>query len=149
VLKVNLVPRAEMPDLLVQSWIGQRLAEQMLAGLCFFATLGRETVRGGIVSIEAGLSETTMRHCLVEEITQTFGVFSDSQAIMPSICNDPGPHLTAPTINDMLILRALYEPELLPGMPRKIALPIARIALQRLRSAARRDGKSALDQPIK
>jgi hypothetical protein len=34
-------------------------------------------------------------------------------------------------------------------MPRKIALPIARIALQRLRSAARRDGKSALDQPIK
>lgn len=138
VLKVNLVPRAEMPDLLVQSWIGQRLAEQMLAGLCFFATLGRETVRGGMVGIEAGLSETTMRHCLVEEITQTFGVFSDSQAIMPSIYNDPGPHLTAPTINDMLILRALYEPELLPGMPRKIALPIARIALQRLRSAALR-----------
>ena len=56
-----------------------------------------------------------MRDCLAEEITQALGPANDLYRLPDSIWNDDNFHGMA-TAFDMLILRALYQPELESGM---------------------------------
>ena len=58
-----------------------------------------------------------MRDCLAEEITQALGPANDLYRLPDSIWNDDNFHGMA-TPFDMLILRALYQPELQSGMTR-------------------------------
>ena len=58
-----------------------------------------------------------MRDCLNEEITQALGPANDLYRLPDSIWNDDNFHGMA-TPFDMLILRALYQPELQSGMSR-------------------------------
>jgi hypothetical protein len=58
-----------------------------------------------------------VRDCLNEEITQALGPANDLYRLPDSVWNDDNFHGLA-TPFDMLILRALYQPELRSGMPR-------------------------------
>jgi len=71
------------------------------------------------------------RHCIAEEITQALGLANDSALIGESIFNDRSARASLSKA-DALILRALYDKELRPGMTRDEALPIARAILKRL-----------------
>ncbi len=64
------------------------------------------------------------RACAVEEITQILGLPNDSNAVKPSIFNDSSRYFEL-TEHDRWLLRALYQPEIKPGMPRAEALRLA------------------------
>ena len=64
------------------------------------------------------------RACAVEEITQILGLPNDSNAVKPSIFNDSSRYFEL-TEHDRWLLKALYQPEIKPGMARKDALRLA------------------------
>lgn len=126
-IQVHLLDRSGMWRLLAghQDWVNSRIIESVMQGLCFFITRGRQSVRGALVVVQAGLDDDVTAHCLAEEITQTFGPLSDSQAVQPSLFNDPGPHLAAMTAADRQVLALFYAPGMRPGLPRAEAMAIA------------------------
>jgi len=64
------------------------------------------------------------RACAVEEITQILGLPNDSNAVKPSIFNDSSRYFEL-TEHDRWLLKALYLPEIKPGMARNDALRLA------------------------
>lgn len=130
-IQVYEIDRPAMWRLLAghQDWVSSRTIDSVMRGLCFFITRGRESVIGALVVIQSDLDPTLTDHCLAEEITQTFGPLSDSQAIRPSLFNDPGPHLPAMTAADRQALALFYLPGMVPGLPRDEALSLAAQAL--------------------
>lgn len=63
--------------------------------------------------------------CLHEEIVQTLGLANDYAAARPSIFNDDQ-EFALMTDHDAMLLRALYDRRLRPGMSADEAMPIAR-----------------------
>ena len=58
---------------------------------------------------------------------QAFGPANDAYKFRPSLfCDGPGTHGTGLTDGDKIIMKALYDPRLKPGMSREQAMPIAR-----------------------
>ena len=67
--------------------------------------------------------------CLHEEIVQALGLTNDSDAARPSIFNDDQ-EFALMTEHDAMLLQALYDPRLAPGMTEEEAMPTARAVLQ-------------------
>lgn len=63
--------------------------------------------------------------CLHEEIVQALGLTNDHPDARPSIFNDDQ-EFALLTVHDEVLLQALYDPRLKPGMSADEALPIAR-----------------------
>ena len=131
-IQLHIVPRTEFVPLVSQSWIPAAWRPGLVRSFCFFVTFGRETVRGALVVVDRDLNDDTLRHCLLEELTQAFGVVNDSTLMGDSIFNDRGPLMTAPTEIDRLVVRVLYDPRLTPGMARAEALVAAGTVLDEL-----------------
>lgn len=87
-----------------------------------------------------------VRNTLLEEITQGFGPINDTEIVQPSIWSDGGPDIDYLPLNDQIILRALYDPAIRPGMPKDEAMEVARTVIPQLVEAARREGERALHQ---
>ena len=83
-----------------------------------------------------------VRDCLAEEITQALGPANDLYRLPDSIWNDDNFHGMA-TPFDMLILRALYAPELKSGMSR----PEAAAALPAILHRENRKGRDRPERP--
>ncbi len=85
------------------------------------------------------------RSCLLEEFTQGLGLPNDSDIIRPTIFSD----LDDPeelTINDMILVRALYDPRIKPGMVKDEAMALAREIIPELVDKVHRHGERALYQ---
>lgn len=87
-----------------------------------------------------------VRETLLEEISQGFGPINDTEIVQPSIWSDTNPSLDRLPLNDQIILRALYDPAIRPGMPKDVAMAVVRDLIPRLVEAVRRDGEAALYQ---
>ena len=124
-IAVFIAPRRDFAAIVDQPWIPPGWRGGLVRSLCFFVTFGRETVRGGLVVIDRDLADDTIRHCLLEETAQAFGVVNDSPLMGGSIFNDRGPLQAAPTEADRLVLEGLYDPRIVAGMPRAEALAFA------------------------
>ncbi|MEQ8711199.1 MAG: DUF2927 domain-containing protein [Rhodospirillales bacterium] len=100
---------------------------------CHFSTkrYGDGTLSRAFVYI--GPDYPDMRHCLVEELSQILGPANDITLIEDSLWR-PKEVETARglTWSDAVILRALYDERLKPGMSRAAALPIVRIIISEL-----------------
>ncbi|MEM7500002.1 MAG: DUF2927 domain-containing protein [Pseudomonadota bacterium] len=88
------------------------------------------TVEAATVFIAAGLPPAAIRSCILEEIPQAMGLGNDVPLLGPTIFNDDGAHLW-PTGLDLLMLRLLYAPEIVPGMAPVEAEKAAGRALRR------------------
>jgi hypothetical protein len=78
----------------------------------------QETLVGAAIFLPPDTTPQDVRDCLNEEITQALGPANDLYRLPDSIWNDDNFHGLA-TPFDMLILRALYQPELESGMPKE------------------------------
>jgi len=138
VFQVHIVGVQYFAQLMMRSWVPSTsifpIARQ---GLCFFFTVGRETVDGALIGINEQLAEATIRHCLIEEVAQSLGASADTTILGPSAFNDFGPLLESLTENDRIILRTLFHDQLYPGMPRDQALAIAAEILPNIAAEAR------------
>ncbi len=83
------------------------------------------------VFIGAEATGVLRRACLHEEIAQSLGLTNDSPDARPSIFNDDQ-EFALLTRHDALLMRALYDQRLSPGMGADEAMPIARRILAEL-----------------
>lgn len=70
--------------------------------------------------------------CFHEEISQSFGLFSDDPTVRPSIFNDDE-EFALLTRHDEYLLRILYDPRLRSGMTPREAMPVVRTIIEELR----------------
>ena len=108
--------------------------------------ISRYTITRGVIGISATLSRTESESCLLEELYQGLGPGKDSMALLPSISSSLGTQ-TELSLNDKIILRALYDQRITPGMPRAQAMDIAREVIAELVAAVKQKGEAALTHP--
>ena len=88
-------------------------------------------IDGALVLIGADNPPDLRRRCIVEEVVQAAGLPADACEYAPSLFCESN-HADRPTAADMVLLRALYDPRLAPGMPQAQAMPIAREVIREL-----------------
>lgn len=97
--------------------------EAMRIGATCMATFGtrKNEIRNAIIIIPARHPESFHQDCVTEEIAQIMGLPNDSKDAKWSIFNDHN-SISGLTEHDRWLLRALYLPEITPGMHRHDAL---------------------------
>ena len=81
-------------------------------------------IRSAVIIFPDRHPESYHRACVVEELAQILGLPNDSNLVSPSIFNDSSREFEL-TDHDIWLLRALYQKDIAPGMPRNDALRIA------------------------
>lgn len=99
-------------------------------------------LNGAAIFVPSDTTPQDVRDCLHEEITQALGPANDLYRLPDTIWNDDNLHGIA-TPFDMLILRALYQPELRSGMTRGQVAAV----LPRLFARENPKGRGAPRQP--
>lgn len=84
------------------------------------------------IPVDLAMGRGKWGHCVVEETTQAMGLPNDSDDVNPSIFNDRS-SIQKIEPHDELLIRILYHPRIMAGMPRKQAMKIARQILPGLR----------------
>lgn len=98
------------------------------------------------ISVAEYLGEAERRHCMVKMLARTLGLFADSDVVRPSIFGPGGDNLDHLPINDMIILRTLYDPRIKRGMKRAAAMKVAAEIIPELVDAVHKRGVQALYQ---
>lgn len=105
---------AAAPDRLLRRLMGP--------GRCFFVLW--PTTENGIkkahIIINSKLDEDHIKHCFLEEITQSMGLPYDSDRVRPSIFNEASRERSLSKL-DFILIRTLYDPRIRPGMDRTTA----------------------------
>ncbi|MBN9496948.1 MAG: DUF2927 domain-containing protein [Alphaproteobacteria bacterium] len=109
------------------------VANQPRTANCYFNVRGGgQGIAGALAVIPSQRDPSTAWRCIVEEITQSLGLFNDSELNTYSIFNDRTPYvdLTPP---DEMMLKLLYEPRMRIGTPPADAKALARRLLDEWR----------------
>lgn len=90
------------------------------------------------VAIHSDLPEEEFWYCVVEELTQVFGLPNDNYSVEPSIFNDDERYRNL-TRHDVWLLQLLYDPAVKPGMTQQEVRKIIedRVAFYRRQTEAR------------
>ncbi|MGX9355207.1 DUF2927 domain-containing protein [Roseobacteraceae bacterium S113] len=93
--------------------------------IAFSGTPGGHDYARAIAVIRAEHPSLLRRSCVHEELAQGLGLANDSLRARPSIFNDDD-EFALLTSHDELLLKALYDPRMRPGMSLEEARPIAK-----------------------
>ncbi|NQV85309.1 MAG: DUF2927 domain-containing protein [Rhodospirillales bacterium] len=91
-----------------------------------------DEIRTAVILFPAYGVRTTLRACVVEELTQVMGLINDSNDVRPSIFNDTSQYFEL-TDHDRLLLRILYDARMPIGTPRRDAMRTAHTVLNEIR----------------
>lgn len=144
---IFLMPKDEVLDFLLQRKTPPDLALKFAEADCMGK--GKDDsgrLSGGFLIITKELDEESIRHCLLAEITQAFGLYANSEIFQPSIFSDWVENIEKLPINDKILIRTLYDKRIKPGMPREEAMKIAREIIPDLVAKVRALGEEALYQ---
>lgn len=124
---IKFVPRIAMHAPFLVRGADPKLLRCLAAlGVCYFLSAAKDgKIVWATIIVNNQLDERSMEACLLEEMTQTLGLPNDSDMIKPSIFNNRS-QPTRLNRTDKILLRALYDPRLAAGTPKKHALGIAR-----------------------
>lgn len=144
---ILIMPKDEALGFLLRLKIPLDKASEVAEAGC----LGKVTDDTGRISkafviITKELDEESIRHCLLAEITQAFGLFANSNNFQPSIFSDMVSNIEKLPINDRILVRTLYDKRIKPGMPRREAMKIVRKIIPELVAKVRDQGEEALYQ---
>lgn len=123
---IKLVPPLAMHAPFLDNTISPKTLKHLAqVGSCYliFSGPNGEIERATIV-VNNQLPDDLMDGCILEELTQAFGLKNDSDIVQPSIFNQlsTGRRLTR---TDIILLVALYDEKIKPGMHLNEAMPIA------------------------
>ncbi|MDJ0896202.1 MAG: DUF2927 domain-containing protein [Alphaproteobacteria bacterium] len=147
-LRIYFVTSPEMPAIAEFHNIEPRLFERVAgksACMYAFTTDQRRAISQGIAILATDFGSEYVRACIIEETTQLLGLPMDNELIQPSVFSNEG-LLDRLSINDQLLVRALYDPRLPVGMERGPAQLVAHRVIAELWQGVRRDGHRALHQ---
>ena len=125
---INFVPRNYMADPRLVDADPALLKRMAAEGGCYFVIWADDrtgSIQRAVIVVNAERLLIRINHCLLEEMTQSLGLPNDSNDISPSIFHDDS-RRTDLTRTDLIILKALYDPRLAPGMPKVEAMAKAR-----------------------
>ncbi len=125
-ITVVFVPRAQMSKIQIGG-VEPNLIERLAApGGCYFVSWQKPvgTLIGAAIVVNTDRDMARINHCLLEELTQTLGLPNDTDILRPSIFSD-NDYLLELSRPDEIVVRALYDPRLKPGMAKAEALKIA------------------------
>ena len=131
---IKFVPRLAMGQPFLAEQVDPAILQRLARpGVCYFLT---RSVRTGamfraLIVVNAELPAEQMDACLLEEMTQAFGLPNDSDVLAPSVFNQKSTQQEL-SESDVLMLRTLYDKRLPPGTPRADALRIGREILRDL-----------------
>jgi hypothetical protein len=131
---INFVPRNYMADPRLVDADPALLRRMAAEGGCYFVIWADDrtgSIQRAVIVVNSERLLTRINHCLLEEMTQSLGLPNDSNDISPSIFHDASVR-TELTRTDLIILKALYDPRLLPGMPKAEAMAKAREVIAEL-----------------
>ncbi len=117
-------------DAALQSFV----ANQERTANCYFYARGGAgpSIVGGFAVIPSQRDPSTAWRCIVEEITQSLGLFNDSELNTYSIFNDRTPYVDM-TPPDETMLKLLYDARMRSGTPPADAKALARRILDEWR----------------
>lgn len=127
-LVIRFVPRLAMGQPFIAKDIDPKLLKKLgNAGVCYFVTsaIRSGAMFRGLIVVNNELMPNQMDACLLEEMTQAFGLPNDSDIVSPSIFNQKG-MLRTLSKTDIAVVTTLYDRRLPAGTPRKDAMRIAR-----------------------
>ena len=104
--------------------VPNRLLRRLMGpGRCFFVLwpTTENSIQKAHIIINSKLDENHIRHCYLEEITQSIGLPHDSDRVHPSIFNEASRERSL-SKSDFILIRTLYDPRIRPGMDRTTAL---------------------------
>lgn len=112
------------------------LARMETSATCFGFVWGGwpsgRSIDFAVAFIRSDRGQRTVRGCLVQEVTQVFGLMNDLAPTADSVFSDSGRQVDL-TDRDRLMIRLLYDPNLRPGMGWVEVEPLVRSALRDLR----------------
>lgn len=117
-LIINFVPQAE-------------LAKMVAPGInCFGKLKGNRhfVITSAFAYIPADRPDKA-DHCLVEETVQLFGLTNDSTILTNSMFHEDSKR-TSLSVSDQILLKALYDDRLHPGIKKEEAQPIVKVVIQ-------------------
>ena len=145
---VHYAPHAQFVPILRRFYPSRsKSLDWLRSASCFFSGIPRSyEYKWAVIGIADDLGEKETRSCIFEEIFQGLGPGKNSNALPPSISSiwDTQTELS---LNDKIILRALYDPRITPGMARAQAMGIAREVIAGLVAAVKQKGEAALNHP--
>lgn len=100
---------------------------------CYFLSFKSppEKIVRSIIVVNNQRTSRAIKHCLLEEVIQSLGLPNDSNLIRPSLFSDLD-SVTSFTRSDEILVRAMYDPRLIPGTPRLEALEVVRGIIEEL-----------------
>ncbi|MBT5012994.1 MAG: DUF2927 domain-containing protein [Rhodospirillaceae bacterium] len=118
-----------------------------IGGCSFITSNINNHIQKDVIVILNHYEDAFKKRCIVEEFTQSLGLYADTDIIWNSVMNEK---LTHPfdrlPLNDKIMVRTLYDKRLKPGMTRKEAMPIVRKIIPELVAAVKEHGEQALHQ---
>ncbi len=147
-LRVYFVPRARMAETAAAHSVDAELFRRAVGSApCMYAYFGdtRHRIVRGVAILAADTAPTMVRACVVEELTQLLGLPMDTELIRPSVFSNFD-LAEALTVNDQILVRALYDRRIAAGMERRRAEAVARRVIAELWTKVRRSGVDALHQ---
>jgi len=147
-IQVHYAPHAQFGLILQRFYPSRTKSLDWLRSVeCFFSGIPRShEYRRAVIGISNELGEKESKSCIFEEIYQGLGPGKNSNALPPSI-SSTWDTKTELSLNDKIILRALYDDRITPGMSRAQAMAIAREVIARLVAAVKERGEDALTHP--
>lgn len=96
------------------------------------------TIIRSIIVVNNERTSRAINHCLLEEVLQSLGLPNDTNLIRPSLFSDLD-NIIEMSRSDEILVRALYDPRLVPGTPRTEALRVVRGIIEELDATLPRD----------
>jgi len=139
-------PRAGMAATL-RNAVGHRhrIREAGLKGancVAFYYATDSRTVDRGIVYNATDTIQGAGTRCVHHELMHVMGLGGHTNRMATILVS--GGRIQRPTLNDRIVMRALYDPRLHPGMSRAQAVPAARQILAALAARLQSSGDAAL-----
>ena len=140
---INIVVWMVRPDRMNQTARGFEMDEHLLErrynGRCFslIKSKSKRKLGSAIVVINKSLAEVDIDRCMLKGLARSLGFGHSNPAVTQSIFNNLEQHQKL-TFVDAVLIRTLYDPRLLPGIPRQEALRLAREVMEDLTSRARK-----------
>lgn len=114
---ISIVPRSLMSALPFPGVPAKMLNNLMGPSRCFFVIWPSPdwAITKGQIVINSMLDEHHIKHCLLEELTQSLGLPNDSDRLRPSVFNETS-MVTELTALDRILITTVYDPRIEKGM---------------------------------
>ena len=143
---VHFVRQADMLDTARYYQVSlQDMRSAVDSSACMYAFFnnGHMAIDRSVAIISTDRDPRYIATCILEEIAQALGLPMDTDLLVSSIFSDRGlPQQMS--VNDKIMIRALYDPRIRPGMPRLQAMQVARLVIPDLVNRYRQFGETAL-----